>query len=190
MSINKYDIYIFDLFDVIVPWLETFVKYNYYYNFLLNFNHEELRKWNISYINFLEEINNIHDFNIEELILNIFSKSIPDNELIKILKILKENNKRIILISDTYKEINNHLLNNYNFFELFDDIYLSCSHWKTKKSWKLFDELIKDWINPKKSIYIDDSNKNILYLKDKWFNTHQYKDINLLKDFLFKNNKI
>lgn len=187
MSINKYEVYIFDLFDVIVPWLESFIKDNYYYKFLLDFNHEELWKWNISYIDFLKSINSIYDFNIEELILNIFSKSIPNYELIKLLKSLKNDKKRVVLISDTYNEINNYLLTNYDFLELFDDIYFSNFFWKTKKSWELFDEMIKDWIEPKKSIFIDDSNRNILNAKNKRFNTYKYENFILLKDFLYEN---
>lgn len=187
MTKNNYDVYIFDLFDVIISWLESFIKDNYYYKFLLDFDHEELWKWNISYMDFLKTINTIYDFNVEKLILKIFSSSTPNYEFINLLVKLKKEKKRVILVSDTYKEINNYLFNKYEFLKLFDDVYLSYFFWKTKKSWELFDEIIKNWINPRKSIFIDDSNRNILNAKNKGFNTHKYENFILLKNFLYEN---
>ena len=81
-----------------------------------------------------------------ELEINIESKVlIVDNEMIKELRELKKNGKKIYCVSDMYlsKEMIEKIFKNLKILDLFSDIFVSADYLKNKKSGNLYDAVLK-----------------------------------------------
>lgn len=81
-----------------------------------------------------------------ELEINTESKVlIVDNEMIKELRELKKNGKKIYCVSDMYlsKEMIEKIFKNLKILDLFSDIFVSADYLKNKKSGNLYDVVLK-----------------------------------------------
>lgn len=85
-----------------------------------------------------------------------------DSEIVSIMKLLKEENKTLICISNIDKESFHLLLRRYEFWNQFDNIYISSLLGMVKPNRGVFEfVLAHGHIDPNRSVYIDDSEINV-----------------------------
>lgn len=78
--------------------------------------------------------------------INIESKVlIPDQDIIKEIKKLRKEGKKIICVSDMYlsQEMIENIFENLGIKKLFDNVFVSCEYLKNKKTGKLYDIVLK-----------------------------------------------
>ena len=108
---------------------------------------------NISYRTFLKIATSI-EIDIES------SVQIVDKYIIKEIKKLKKEGKKIYCVSDMYlsKKMIKSIFTNLKILNLFDDIFISCEYKQNKKSGKLYDVVLnKLRVAPEKCIMIGDN---------------------------------
>ncbi len=98
----------------------------------------------------------------QELIWEKFyEKSLPNNELITLIKQLKKRYK-IIIFSNYIGELLRKLLNHYGITDLFDEIIISSEHKLKKPDIKFFEVLVKkSGVNKKEILFTDDRTDNV-----------------------------
>ena len=85
---------------------------------------------------------------------------IPDQKIVKEIKNLRKEGKKIYCVSDMYlsKEMIKNIFKNLKIDILFDDFFISCEYLKNKKSGSLYDLVLKKLkANPKNCLMIGDN---------------------------------
>jgi len=86
----------------------------------------------------------------------------PVEENIKILKELKLNGLRTYLLSNFHREAYDKVLSKYDFFELFDGLFISSHYGLLKPEREIYVKMLKDFsLNPSECVFIDDTPDNI-----------------------------
>ena len=116
-------------------------------------------------ITFEDIVENVHkDFGFDKELLRkeFLDRPAPHREYIDLLKKLKNEGYRILLLSNTCDTIVPYLLNRFGISDLFDHLYLSYQIKKAKPSLEIFRYLLKEEkISPNDCIFIDDNPTNI-----------------------------
>ena len=116
-------------------------------------------------IRFEDIVNNVHNdfgFDKERLKKEFLDRPAPHTEYIELLRKLKNEGHRILLLSNTCDTIVPYLLNKFGIDNLFDHLYLSYQIKKTKPSLEIFRYLLKEEkLAPRDCIFIDDNPTNI-----------------------------
>jgi len=116
-------------------------------------------------IRFEDIVNNVHNdfgFDKERLKKEFLDRPAPHTEYIELLRKLKNEGHRILLLSNTCDTIVPYLLNKFGIDDLFDHLYLSYQIKKTKPSLEIFRYLLKEEkLAPRDCIFIDDNPTNI-----------------------------
>ena len=113
-------------------------------------------------------------------------KEVP--ELIDIAKKIKEQDKKVIILSNNFVERADYYKENFPFLDIFDKVYYS---WQTgfvkpdPEAYKLL--LEENELKPEESLYFDDSENNVKVAKDLGIKAYQYKGPEDLKEVLKKN---
>lgn len=114
---------------------------------------------------FEDIVNNVHkDFGFDKGLLRkeFLDRPAPHMEYINLLKKLKEDGHRILLLSNTCDTIVPYLLNKFGIPDLFDHLYLSYEIKEAKPSLEIFRYLLKEEnVSPNDCIFIDDNPTNI-----------------------------
>ena len=128
--------------------------------------------------------------NYKNILINYYKLRDINYELIELIKILKNNNYKVYILSDNNKESDSY----YRKLELFNNIdgwILSCNYQKLKKDGLLFEILINKYnLNPSECYFIDNTKENILIaykygIKGYLFNEND--DINNLYNDMYNN---
>ena len=128
--------------------------------------------------------------NYKNILINYYKLRDINYELIELIKILKNNNYKVYILSDNNKESDSY----YRKLELFNNIdgwILSCNYQKLKKDGLLFEILINKYnLNPSECYFIDNTKENILIaykygIKGYLFNEND--DINNLYNDMLNN---
>ena len=126
---------------------------------------EKAHKWDLGEMSLKEVYKHLGEITgiAPELIWeNFYEKSLPNNEVIDLIKQLKKN-YNIILFSNFVAELLRKLLNKYEITELFDEIIISSEHKMKKPDPKFFELLVRRaGVNKDEIIFIDDKLRNIL----------------------------
>ena len=86
----------------------------------------------------------------------------PIEDNVKVLKELKHKGYRLYVLSNFHLLAYENVTKRYNFFGHFDGGIISCKETLLKPEEGIYDKLIKKYnINPKESIFIDDTKENI-----------------------------
>ena len=125
--------------------------------------------------------------------MNMTSLKIKEdfNELIKInfelVEYIKELKKeyRVYLLSNAMSSFLRRILDKYNLYELFNEVYISSEMKLVKPYEEFFNHVInKENIDPSNAVMIDDNKKNILGAIKTNLNGIVYTDVNDLKEKL------
>ena len=128
--------------------------------------------------------------NYKNILINYYKLRDINYELIELIKILKNNNYKVYILSDNNKESDSY----YRKLELFNNIdgwILSCNYQKLKKDGLLFEILLNKYnLNPSECYFIDNTKENILIaykygIKGYLFNEND--DINNLYNDMYNN---
>jgi len=86
----------------------------------------------------------------------------PKLETIKLLPSIKELGHGIYYLSNIHKEIRDYLLENHDYFEMFDGGVFSCDINSIKPSPKIYRHLLNTYqLDPADSIFFDDMEQNV-----------------------------
>ena len=112
--------------------------YEFVYSELLKDLYQEIQPKKMSYKEF-ERIAIELEVAIESSVQSV------DEDIIKEIKKLRKEGKKVYCISDMYlsKDMIKQIFTNHNIISLFDDIFVSCEYLKNKKSGDLFDLVLK-----------------------------------------------
>ena len=126
--------------------------------------------------------------NYKNIIINCYKFKEVNNELLDIIKKLKDKYNFYIL-SDNGKNFENYIKKK-SFYNHFSGSVFSCDYSTMKKEGKLFEILITKYnLDPKESLFIDDIEINIEKAKEYGLNTYRFKCNEDLIKYL-KDNKL
>ncbi|MEK6808620.1 MAG: HAD-IA family hydrolase [Nanoarchaeota archaeon] len=123
--------------------------------------------------------------NIEDIKKIFFGSYYPQKQSLELIKKLRDINVKVAYLSDSPKDRVEYLNNKYNFISLFDFGIFSYEAHSRKPDiniYKKFTERFK--LDPKKVIYIDDREKNLIPAKQLGMKTILYKSITQLQEEL------
>lgn len=159
---NEIDTIIFDLGGVLLKGKPSSILDNRKnYSELISFfnNWEELDLGNITLEDKFNECNISSKY--KDLLLKYYEKREINIELIKLIKVLKNNNYNIYILSDNNKESYDYYKNNKSFSNI-DGWVVSSQYHTVKKDGKLFEILINKYnLDVNKCLFIDDNTINI-----------------------------
>jgi len=125
---------------------------------------EKVHKWDVGKTSLKEVYKSLGEISgiAPELIWERFyEKSLPNEEVLNLIKKLKKNYK-IILFSNFIAELLRKLLDKYGITDLFDEIIISSEHGMKKPDPKFFELLIKRaGVKKTEIIFTDDHIKNV-----------------------------
>jgi putative hydrolase of the HAD superfamily len=97
----------------------------------------------------------------EKIWEEFYEKSLPNNEVIALIKTLKKNYK-VILFSNFFAELLRRLLNKHKIVNLFDEIIISSEHKMIKPNSDFFELLVKtSGVKKEEIIFTDDKKENV-----------------------------
>ena len=119
---------------------------------------------NIEIANIIKEqkLINVKNYNeIEDFMLNWFSKCIVNKNIMELGMKLKENGYKIYILSNMAKETFEYFSNKYKFFSIVDGTIVSAYEGIKKPDSKIFEILLKKYsLNPEECLLIDDDDTN------------------------------
>lgn len=106
----------------------------------------------------------------------------PKEDMIEYYKKLKQKGYQIYLCSNITQDTYNYIKDNFEIIQLADGGVYSCFEHTSKPNIEIYQKLIKKYqINAEESVFIDDTNKNIINANELGFQTIWFKDIEQLK---------
>jgi putative hydrolase of the HAD superfamily len=113
----------------------------------------------------------------------------PINENIALVPKLKENGYNLYIISNYVKEAIEEMKTQYEFFDYFNGMIISCYVNQIKPEKEIYESLIKKYkLNVKESIFIDDSPENVEAAEKVGINSIHCRNPEQLKKELMKLN--
>src|SRR5574344_420885 len=126
---------------------------------------------------------------IEKIMENWYKNKKIDNELLKIVKLLKKKGYKIYVLSNLHKQLENYL-ESKDFFKNFDGRVISSDVHALKPDTKIFEILTRKYtLTHDECLFIDDKKENIQSANNIGINGYLYTDLQSFKRFLSGKNE-
>lgn len=136
-------------------------------------------------IKYLKRENSKYENEIEQILSkdNLKYMLPPKQEMIEYYKSLKQRGYKIYLCSNITECTYNYIKDNFEIIPIADGGVFSCFENISKPNIEIYQKLIKKYqINVNESIFIDDTNKNIISANEIGFKTVLFNNIEQIKD--------
>ena len=141
---------------------------------------------------FLKEIVKISEkpISLEDIKIKIRENNIVNEEMLSLLRKLKENNL-LVALNNEIKEWNEYRISKFKLNDYFESIISSCDVGVAKPDIKIY-EILLDKLkkSPEDVIFIDNREENLIPAEKLGIKTHLFKSKEILVDWLKENNNL